>query len=270
MSRTDAPYERLSSRRVRDALRQSLASALAFAKRDRHRVFLEIGFSRSAIAPCLRAYGYGCVSIRPRSCPALDLRSSVVRSTLLGWIRAGIVCGVVCRIDSSWSLHRCLQRSWSLPRSSELRALPNLPDVLSHQVRSGNALARFAAFLLSQCSRRRVPCLICAPRSSTFWHLSMTLFQLYRLVHQDVSLHLCRFGASSTIPLRVIGVCCSDLSSLSLQCIRSRPHVCSTSNLPHLRIPHWVSWPQCFRESLARILALSVEAAVTDRLSMFC
>jgi len=262
--RPAAPYERLSSRRVRDALRQSLASALAFAKRDRHRVFLEIGFSRSAIAPCLRAYGYGCVSIRPRSCPALDLRSSVVRSTLLGWIRAGIVCGVVCRIDSSWSLHRCLGL-----RLAELRAKPNLTHDQSHQVRSGNALARFSVFLLSECARRRIACLMCAPKSSTFWHLSITLSQLARLDYQDVSLHLCRFGASSVLPLRVVGICCSDLSSLSLHCIRSRSHVCSTSNLPHLRIPHWVSWPLYFRESLARFLALSVEAIVTERLSRF-
>ena len=117
------------------------------ARIDDHRLFLALGGQRAPVARQLRQQGLAALGFSARYGPAYDYRSPTVRDVILGWIRAGIVSGLILHVDHpSWSK----RYAPGVRSSAHPWGVPNLSGRYLQQVQDGNADARASLAVLRE------------------------------------------------------------------------------------------------------------------------
>jgi hypothetical protein len=211
------------------ALKLELRQALSRAQQHKKQIFLEIFSGHGVISAKLRASGFGVVSVDIQRGAHFDVLRRCVSSTLLGWIKAGIVLGIWLGTPcTTWSLAKTRPRVRSIDRIWGFDNL-SLKDALA--VRVGNATARFSAQVIRVARATSTPVALENPNGSRLWHAPpiAALVPLGVVTTSD----MCQFGARWVKRTRVCFWNCGDSSKLCKHCCGSHG-LCSRTKKAHI------------------------------------
>ena len=165
-----------------------------------------------------------------------DLRKLHNRHKIMGWMRAGRVCGGHLGTPCN-SFSRARDNPPGPPplRSNEcVLGLANLSPVDQQKVRDGNALMRFSVCILYLALALCLPWTMENPATSRLWICPSVLRLLRRKHVQLAMVEYCMFGMNWRKSTKLLGVWL-DLSLLSsYRCVGSKRGLCRRTCRPHV------------------------------------
>ena len=265
----------MTSEEKKSRLQKHLREAMAKASYHKRMVFLDLYGGTGGVSRSLRQLGFAVLTFDLDLGAEFDLCDAGVISLICGWIKSGVVLGVMLAPPcGSWS--RALTLWGHAVRSKE--SIYGLPGLLPHRevVRHLGNCTMKSAYRIGTCAvREGLPVILEQPCGS----LMLETPEHHRLSRHGNFVHLhvdqCQWGARWRKRTALCFWNCVSISNLDRRCSGKHGRCCVTGKF-HIQLMgkapngrNWTSlaqhYPRRLCSALAHILTSSSAAAIHSR-----